>query len=352
MRIAFATKHFLEPTHHAIRMTLNALGQHQLIAFARRFECDDVSTVTGHHKVTDGRFGFERAGVDLVHVVFDGQYALRAVIEAGSAQMPCVLSFHGGFDTHVALERTNIRTTLRDIQHHITVTTVPCESDRERLLRIMPRTRCEILPVPIDDSLLPRAVAIRTGGLIVCRLIEKKGVDVALDMMALFRTWTDMSLSLHIVGDGVLRGWLEAERDRRGLTGQVTFMGSQPLTEVLRLLVASEVLIHPGRVAADGNADGVPQIILWAFATRTPVVASDAGSIREIIRHEVTGLLAPSESPGDLAAAVRRLRVDARLREHVKRSGALAIDPHRLTNVVRHLERLYGEAVLNACTRP
>lgn len=63
--------------------------------------------------------------------------------------------------------------------------------------------------------------------------------------------------------------------------------------------------------------DNMPSTVLEALACGTPVVGFDAGGIAEMVRPEVTGLLAPSGDVVALRAALRRLLADAELRRRL-----------------------------------
>jgi glycosyltransferase involved in cell wall biosynthesis len=59
--------------------------------------------------------------------------------------------------------------------------------------------------------------------------------------------------------------------------------------------------------------EALPYVILEAAALEKPVVASEVGGIRELLRNEETGLLVPPGDPKTLAAAVIRLAEDPAL---------------------------------------
>jgi glycosyltransferase involved in cell wall biosynthesis len=60
--------------------------------------------------------------------------------------------------------------------------------------------------------------------------------------------------------------------------------------------------------------EGVPTVLLEAAACGKPLVATDAPGCRDVVRHEVNGLLVPPNDPPALAAALRRLIGDPGLR--------------------------------------
>jgi glycosyltransferase involved in cell wall biosynthesis len=81
---------------------------------------------------------------------------------------------------------------------------------------------------------------------------------------------------------------------------------------------ACDVVVFPS-TAAFGEGFGLAA--LEALAAGRPVIASNVASLPEIIEHEITGLLFPSEDAVALATALRRLIADPARRESLGRSA-------------------------------
>ena len=66
----------------------------------------------------------------------------------------------------------------------------------------------------------------------------------------------------------------------------------------------------PAVVAADGDRDGLPTVLLEAMALGTPCISTDVTGIPEVVRHEQTGLVVAQRRPDRLAQACLRLLSD------------------------------------------
>jgi glycosyltransferase involved in cell wall biosynthesis len=183
----------------------------------------------------------------------------------------------------------------------------------------------------------------------VGRLVEKKGFDVLLHAFRQIKAQHD-GARLRIIGDGPQKGTLKALMHQLGLGESVGFTGWLSQNEVLANIRNARVLAVPSIIAADGDRDGVPNVILEAFACGTPVVASRLSGISEAIEHESSGLLATSGDPSDLAEAIRRVLDDCQLAERVAWGGRRVLE-ERFDAMVNsgELAKLFKEAMGQPC---
>ena len=126
------------------------------------------------------------------------------------------------------------------------------------------------------------------------RLSAEKGVDVVLDAAALAP-----EVPIRIVGDGPERPALE-EQARRLRLQNVEFAGLRPRPEVQQLMRGARVLVFPSRWY-----EHFPFVLVEAFASGLPAIASDVGAMPEIVAANGAGALF---RPGDAADLADRLR--------------------------------------------
>jgi glycosyltransferase involved in cell wall biosynthesis len=151
--------------------------------------------------------------------------------------------------------------------------------------------------------------------LLVARLVEKKGVDVAIDAMAKLQSEAP-ELVLGIVGDGPLRKDLEQRARDSG--ANVHFFGWHTPDEVHARMREAAMLLIPSRTASSGDAEGLGLVTLEAQSVGCPVIGSRHGGIPEAVLHDQTGLLVPEADADALAAAILRMRRENGLPERLR----------------------------------
>jgi colanic acid/amylovoran biosynthesis glycosyltransferase len=176
----------------------------------------------------------------------------------------------------------------------------------------------------------------------VGRLVPKKGHAELLRAFATVLTRLPYC-RLILVGSGPERESLHRLTLELGLAGRVEWKGWQPPEVTRDIIGAADLLVVPSRVAPDGDRDGIPNVILEAFAAGTAVVATRLEGIAEAVADRCNGVLV---QPGDalaLAAAIEELLRDARLRRTLARAAyQTARERFPLARNTRQLAELFG----------
>jgi glycosyltransferase involved in cell wall biosynthesis len=126
------------------------------------------------------------------------------------------------------------------------------------------------------------------------QLEKHKGIDV---LQQALHKWKDFSCRFEIVGAGALEHQVRAlaEHDKR-----VVFLGKIPNKEVGDWYQQIDCLIVPTL-----TYENSPTVIMEAFASGTPVIASDIGGTAELIQNTRFGEKVP---PGDIDGLVSALK--------------------------------------------
>ncbi len=159
----------------------------------------------------------------------------------------------------------------------------------------------------------PEARPARDGGdardpvrlLSVGRLVEKKGYDVLLAALA------DLPAALNWrfthVGGGPLKAALKGQAQKLGIAGRITWRGASAQDAVIAALREADLFVLPSRAAADGDRDGLPNVLMEAASQNLAIVSTRFSAIPEFIEEGVGGLLVKPGDPEALSVAILRL---------------------------------------------
>lgn len=153
------------------------------------------------------------------------------------------------------------------------------------------------------------------------RLVEKKGFGLLIDACKVLADRGE-HFECVIGGSGPLETALKAQIERLGLDGQVTVTGQSLLQEkIIDFMHGGDVYVLPCVWAADGDVDGLPQMLMEAMACGLPAVSTRLVGIPDLIRHEATGLLVAPNDAVALADAIARLMHDRALAQRLADAG-------------------------------
>lgn len=255
------------------------------------------------------------------------------------AGRPYIVHVHGGgFSRFYEQEcgragRRLIRSTLA----HAALVIALSEEWRERLLKISPAARVEVLhnAVPIPDSDRPQPSAERDRTLLFLgHLLPEKGVYELVKAFAhLAERFPDLKLVLGGVGQSAA---LRELANQLGVGDRVGFPGWLGPEGKSAALAASTIFLLPS------YHEGMPMALLEAMSWGLPVIATPVGGIPQIVTHEVNGLLIPPADVAALTAAIERLLQDCALRIRLGHAARTTIiSGFSLEDAMRKLDSIY-----------
>lgn len=286
-----------------------------------------------------------RKGICHLHAHFAARQATVTRLAARFARVPYTLTAHANDIFNVRVRPDDLRRKLSDAADVVTVSDFNLDYLRKsfgaaaaRVQRIYCGLDLERFPYLSPQDRPARIVA-------VGRLVEKKGFADLIEACAIL-AGRDRHFSCQIVGAGALEAGLRAQIERLGLQRRVELVGPRPQNEVIKSVQGAAAMVTPCIVGADGDRDGLPNVLLEAMALGTPCVSTDVTGIPEVVRDGETGLIVPQHDPAALATAVERLLADPALRVRLARGARRVVkvefDIHR--NAAR-LRSVFREAV-------
>lgn len=168
---------------------------------------------------------------------------------------------------------------------------------------------------PRDGSSADDPVVLLSVG----RTVEKKGFEDLLQALALLPP--DLHWRFEQLGGGPLRPQLVALAQRLGIAGRCHFGGARPQGDVFAAFAAADLFALAAKLAADGDRDGLPNVLMEAQSQGLACLATRIGGIEELIVAEETGLLVAAGDVAAMAAGLERLMRDPALRERLGAAG-------------------------------
>ena len=316
--------------------------------------------------MTAGWFKALRVAQKKRATVMHGHWVVPGGVIAAAARpaLPLVVSLHGS-DVFVA-ERTAVARAFAGRVFRRAGFVTACSQDlatRAMALGAEP-DRLEVVPYGVDAARfrpapdLRHAIRSRIGlpsaaGLIVAagRLVRKKGFEYLIDALPMVASVSPAHLA--VAGGGDLAEELRARARTAGVEDRVHFLGDLTQDEVGTWFAAADVAVVPSVRDDSGNVDGLPNTVLEALASGTPLISTPAGGIASVISDGRTGLIVPERDARALAAALTDLLRDPERRAVLGRAGrALAEERFGWDAAAARFEAAYDRALaFNSLTR-
>jgi glycosyltransferase involved in cell wall biosynthesis len=280
------------------------------------------------------------------------------VASIGAPAVPLVVSLHGS-DVFVAERVAAAGRAARSVFRRAGAITASSEDLARRAVALGadPR-RVVLVPYGVDTvrfrprpyarahrrealGVSPDAVLVFAAG----RLVRKKGFEYLIDALPLIH---GTAVVLAIAGQGDLAAELR-ERARAARVGErVRFLGNLAQDDVGTMLAAADVVVAPSVHDDRGNVDGLPNVVLEALASGTPLVTTPAGGIGSVVTHGRTGLIVPEKDPASLAKAIEGLARNPQARARLGEAGrALVAERFGWNATAERLEAAYARALAN-----
>ena len=166
-------------------------------------------------------------------------------------------------------------------------------------------------------------------------MVEQKSFDILIEAFSSLAP-VHSEWDLWILGDGPLRPALEQQIHALGLQNRVFMPG--------RSGNISEWYERADLYVLSSRFEGLPMTLIEAMAYGVAVVSFDCNTgPRDIIRHEVDGLLVPPEDSAGLSAALARLMGDETTRQRFAGRALEARERFSMARITGLWEQLFEE---------
>lgn len=284
----------------------------------------------------------QREGITHIHAHFANNPALAAFVLHRLTGIPYSFTAHGS-DLHV--ERRMLRTKVAAAEFVVTVSEFNKRVIADECGEAA-RDKVHVLHCGVDlRRFAPSAANARPRDpfrlACVASFEEVKGHRFLVEAIRLLRQ-RGLAVRCDLVGEGPMRGEVEARIARHGLGDRIHVHGGLPGHEVAGLLRSVSAAVLASHPTENGKREGIPVALMEAMASGLPVVATAISGIPELVEAEVSGLLVPSGDPGALADAIERLVRDPELCDRLGRAAREKVEREfNLRTSALMLERLF-----------
>ncbi len=276
----------------------------------------------------------------------------------GASGLPLVVSLHGS-DVFLAEANRMVRAGARYAFKRAGWITACSEDLRRRAVRIGAREeRSNVVPYGVDTSRFkPDPVARRkvrgehglgdtdTAIFAVGRLVRKKGFEFLIDAVSGMRDLRQPP-TLFIAGSGDLEPDLRQRAAQRGVESHVSFLGAVLHDQVADWFAAADVVVIPSVHDDAGNVDGLPNTLLEALSSGTPVVTTSAGGTGSVAIDGRTARVVAERDSAALAGAMTALLSNPSAAAELGRSARAEVSRgHTWTRVAERFCEAYARAL-------
>lgn len=269
------------------------------------------------------RAAFDDFRPEVLHVQCFGPNGVYALALHHRTRTPMIVSSHGETfaDDHAAFEESaQLRWALAGAlrrAHAVTGCSQYVLDDLARFAAVdgvvVPNGVDFDEPSRVGTTQLPYSPTDGPTVFAIGRIEEVKGFDVLIRAFA--QAELPRGTTLVIAGDGSRAAHLRRLAAELGVGGSVMLPGRLSRAQVLRALVDATVVVVPSRLEAFGI------VVLEAWRSGRPVVASAVGGLRELVSDGVDGVLVDPADVSALADALVRVVCDPGLQERIGAQG-------------------------------
>jgi glycosyltransferase involved in cell wall biosynthesis len=141
------------------------------------------------------------------------------------------------------------------------------------------------------------------------RFVPKKGFPVLIRALKQVKE-NGCDFHCDLVGGGEMQDELTSLIKKLGLQENVSLHGKKSQKELLDFYRNADLFALACEVQADGDRDGIPNVLVEAMAMKIPVVSTRISGIPELVSDRESGLLVEQRNPDSLAQAMTRLLQD------------------------------------------
>jgi len=284
---------------------------------------------------------------DLSHSFFSVPCGFLSHIYYGLYKIPYIVSLRGadvpGYSDRFPLTYKFLTPLIRHIWKKAAAVVSNSEGLKELALKTDPRQEIGIIYNGIDVEQFKPVIRGETSNFkIICisRLTARKGFNYLIEAVAKI-AGKYPNLSLEIVGEGDAKEELEKQAKNANLGSRIEFKGRISHEKTPEAYNRASVFVSPSL------NEGMSNTMLEALASGLPIIATDTGGSKELIREGENGFIIKMKDPDDIAKKLEMLIANPELTLSMGRKSRERALEMSWNNVASSYYELYKKVTSN-----
>src|SRR3990167_4211417 len=275
---------------------------------------------------------------DLINLHFPDDVSLYMWVMTLFSKCPLIVNIHGN-DLHVFSKKLGYKYFINGLVSKSKKVVVNSQYMKNEFDRRYPRysRKVEIIANGLDVDAIkkvnPKTYFSEPYIFYVGRIVHKKGVDI---LLKAFKKADFKGCKLVIEGQGELLNNMEKLSEDLGLNQSVVFSkGTMSQSDKFAYMKGAVLGVMPSRIEPFGI------VALEFMAAGTPLVASETGGLKYILRNKETCLFFDNKNADDLSRKMKEMFSDAKLRARLSKRGLEEASKYDNRKVAKMYENLF-----------
>lgn len=294
---------------------------------------------------------FKRNSYDIIHCHFGPNGNLGVLLkELGVIKGKVVTMFHG-YDIRRGLKYgANIYAPLRErgdcflsISKYNRIQLEKFGFESSKIIDHPVGIDLDRFPFRWDKESIPPNHKGQIKILTIARLIREKGLQYGImSIYELLKSNPNLNVQYNIIGEGILKEQLKELVSELGLIDVVRFFGEMDQTDVSKKMREAHIFLLPS------VSEALPVVLMEAQAIGLPVVATDVGSVAEIVADGKSGFIVSTQNVIALASKLEYLIKHPEIWPEMGRCGRKLVEErYNIKKLNRRLVEIYNALLTN-----
>lgn len=286
---------------------------------------------------------------DILHAHWLIPQGILAVFLKKIYKIPLVVTVHGS--DLFPLKNPVFKSLQKTVLENCDACTVNSVATKNEIIARFPQFKNKIIIIPMGVDVKkfsaktankPKKYKNKKMILFVGRLNEQKGVEYLIKSVPYIKK-NHPSIKLLIIGEGSYRTHLENVARSLNVRKNADFLWGIPHSKITDYYRMSDIFVLPSITSRIGT-EGLGLVLLEAMAAKAPVIGTNTGGIRYIIKNMQNGILVDEKNPKQIADGISLLLSNSKLRAKITKNAFKFVNKNYSWNiVVKKFDKLYNK---------